>query len=199
MVYVFANIYYSNPSSDPDRSFERAARWLLRHDTDNIDEIIGVKTKQDFVNAWTGIIQQANHNNAPVLYVNVFSHASKQMDDLDGLEFADGPGGTTLTQADIQSLPRLPWSQNHEFNGIYLHGCNTGLIGQRGWCPADAFAKSQGVTAYGEKGFAYFSKNRETYQEISPSDTEVHLYAYNRMRNNPTGDGRVMNFARYSP
>jgi hypothetical protein len=146
-----------------------------------------VTTKQDFINAWNGILNQANNNRTTVDSVAVYSHASKNDADLDGLEFANGPGGATLTRSDILALPRLPW---HQGGFMYLHGCNTGLVGTRGWCPAQAFKDGQGLRqANGEAGYAYFSKDSETYVEASPTDQELYLWAFRRRRNGPLGDG----------
>jgi hypothetical protein len=182
-----AFIYYTVP----DRAFERAARWYVNLLSPGFaTEFVGVRTKQDFINAWNGIRQQAINNNAVLRFVGLFTHASKG-DTEDGLEFADGPGGSTLSRADIQALPRMPWAPPG-YSEIDLFGCNTGLTGSRGWSPAEAFANSQGVKACGQTGFAYFSRNMDQYEEISASDTEVYLGAYRRGRNGPTGNGEAM-------
>jgi hypothetical protein len=193
-------IYYSNATTVPDRAFERAARWSARSSiaVGYIVEILSVTTKQDFIDAWNGILNQANSNRVTVDSVSIYTHASKGESDQDGLEFANGPGGTTLTQSDILALPRLPWFQGKGF--MYLHGCNTGLVGDRGWCPAQAFLNGQGNDlrqANGEAGFAYFSKNSETYVESSPTDQELYLWAFRRRRNGPLGDGGRINPARF--
>jgi hypothetical protein len=186
---VTGYIYYSNPNTVPDKAFERAARWSAASNVigDVVCEIVGVTTKQDFINAWKGVLNQATFNQRLVDSVEIYSHASKQNDDLDGLEFANGPGGATLTQSDILALPRLPWYQG---GFMYLFACNSGLVGTRGWCPAQAFLNGQGLRqANGEAGFAYFSKDSETYVEVSSTDQQIYLHAYRRMRNGPLGDG----------
>lgn len=176
---IKAFIYYQVQ----DNAFQRAARWEASQADQSFNyEFIGVRTKQDFISAWNGILTQAQFNMSLVQSVSLYTHATKQMDDLDGLEFSDGPGGTTLTRGDIQALAQLPWTQN---GFIGLNGCNTGLTGPRGWCPAETFANSQNIMACGETGFAYFSSDELVYQEIKDTDKEVYLHAYRRRRNGP--------------
>ncbi len=187
MVEIKAYIYYHNLNSDPDRSFERAAHWAADEaDPRFIIEYIGVKTRNDFINAWNGILAQATRNNAKVQSVNILSHASKGSE-IDGLEFADGGGGGTLSRTDLENLPKLPWTQ---FAFLTLSGCNTGLEEERSWAPAKTLALAQDVTGFGEKGFTYFSRNPDSYVPQQPNNREIYLMAYRRGRNAPTGDGR---------
>jgi hypothetical protein len=188
-VELVASIYYHNDASDPSKAFERAARTEIQNlDPAFLREFVGVTTRAEFLSAWGGIPQQAINNGATVAGVYIVTHASKQNDEEDGLEFADSPDGSTLTRADIEAMSVLPWSQSG-WPAVVLHGCNTGVLGDRGWCPAEAFARTQGVVAFGEAGFAYFSNTPDTYSEISDTDSNVYLFAYNRGRNAPTGDG----------
>lgn len=197
---MFAYIYYNNT----DRAFERAARHDLNSKKylDIAVEFIGVKSKQDFIRAWQKIADQAQYNKVNVKEVFIFSHSLKKDDDSDnGLEFVDGTpfpntGNPTLTQTDILALPKLPW---HNDGTIHLFGCNTGLVGARGWCPASAFLQGQAVKQVnGERGYAYFSKKRETYVETGPTDTEIYLHAYNLRKNNPLGDGKLIEVAKFT-
>jgi hypothetical protein len=97
-----------------------------------------------------------------------------------------GKDDGTLTQKDIGKLWKLKWDKNAK---LYLHGCNTGNKGERGWCPAEEFSKTQKVTAYGEPGYSYFSTSPDSYStinedELGGSDDPVYLHAYDRGQNN---------------
>lgn len=191
-----AYIYYTVP----DKAFERAARWAAKNNSADVEfvEFIGVKTRQDFINAWHGIHDQAQSNGAKVEFVMTLTHASKGDGDLDGLEFASGPigsGSSTLSRQDIINLPRLPWTDD---GYMYLAACNSGNVGERGWDPAQAFFQSQGLWGVaGEKGYAYFSRKAAQYEESGPNDKELYLFAYNRMRNSPLGDGKRIKPTKY--
>jgi hypothetical protein len=184
----YAYIYYVVG----DTAFERAARTAANAPSgDVVSDFFPVRTKQEFLTAWNGIASQVRNNRADLIRVEVFSHASKQTDNQDGIEFSNGPGGSTLKKEEIEGLDVLPWRWDN-LPSIYLHGCNSGLIGTRGWCPAQTFARRQGVRAGGQTGFAYFSSTRDSYQAITRSDTEVYLEAYRRRRNGFLGDGARM-------
>jgi hypothetical protein len=117
----------------------------------------------------------------------VLSHASKQTDSNDGLEFVkDDTDDGTLKQGEISALDKLPWS-THGY--LLLCGCNTGLAGARGWTPAQAFAARQGVPTLGQNGYAYFSKDWSSYTEKSAGDTKISLWAYQRGKNGMLGSG----------
>lgn len=187
-------IYYDVP----DRAFERAARTTARgYEKTTVQVFIKVKSKKDFLDAWESARKQASDTSTTDSGVWLLTHASKQTDAQDGLEFAGGAGGT-LTKDEIARLPKMPWTKG---GGVRLHlcGCNTGLVGERGWCPAQVLAHSQGVAASGQTGYAYFSSDAETYKAITERDTTVFLRAYKRGRNGLTGDGRRMEEKVFQP
>jgi hypothetical protein len=186
---VNAFIYYVNDKTVPDHAFERAAKSEASRFESDYVEFIPVTTKADFFQAWDGINQQARLNNAEVGFVGVFSHALKEENDEtdNGLEFArDSDGGeNTLIRADILKLSVLPWKEGAR---LHLFSCNSGLTGERDWNPAQAFFQRQGVTTSGERGWSYFSKQRDTYKMTDEKDTQLYLHAYRRMRNDRLGD-----------
>ena len=65
---VAVHVFYSNPNTVPDRAFERAARWGAQEALaiGMIVEVIGITTKQAFIDAWNGILNQANTNHTTV-------------------------------------------------------------------------------------------------------------------------------------
>ncbi len=183
-----------------DQAFERAARTVAGVEEQNSNRLfIEVKTKEDFFEAWQKIAQEAATANQEVSRVCVFSHASKQVDGQDGLEFAalEGASGT-IKRDDISSLTLLPWQDSLQVR-LELFGCNTGLRGGRGWCPAEHFAQVQLVPCRGESGFSYFSKELEHYEPQTPEDSIVFLHAYRRGINDPLGDGSKMPTRAYDP
>ncbi len=170
-------IYYKVP----DRAFERAAATWVAQECGNrpvLTEVVA--TEADFKRAWDAVALRARTANARVVLGQVFSHSSKGGDST-GLEFKPGGGDDgTLTQAEIQSLPVLPWAAGGR---LILSGCNSGLTGTRGWAPAGAFAKRQGVPTVGMAGYGYFSTDKDKYVEIKPADTTIYLWAYKRGKN----------------
>lgn len=187
---IKAYIYYNNPDRVPDRAFERAAHWDWSTDPVaphfNV-EFMGVTTKQDFLNAWNALLSEATVNRVGISSVTVYCHASWDPTTESGLEFADLASGT-LTRTELAGLPKLPWVSTDSF--IDLVGCNTGEPLFRGWSPADVISTTQGVTGFGQKGWAYFSRKDDTYVPAGPSDTEIYLAAYRRGLNAPLGDGK---------
>lgn len=133
-----------------------------------------------------------------VIEGRLFTHASKQLDGRDGLEFkSNKTDNGTLTREEITSLPKLNWDEQ---NGLLvLHGCNTGLIGGRSWAPAQEFAKSQKIKTEGQSGFSYFSQSDKQYIEIYQENIEVYLWAFKRGRNTSwlSGDGKRMDGITY--
>lgn len=160
-VRVFFSIYYKVP----DHAFKRAAEtWKLicrqqEFFIPGYDQFIEkeVHTEEEFNIAWMQINIVALQCGGKVWAGNIFSHASKQEDSEDGLEFISGGlNDGTLKKTEIKGLVKLPWS---EYGYLILSGCNTGLVNKRGWAPASAFAFKQGVPTLGQIGYAYFSKN----------------------------------------
>lgn len=201
-------IYYWNEDRDPDHSFYRAAMTWKRDVLSRFPNALflerPVTTETDFKTAWVAISEtlQAQKRENDKRYLvsegHVFSHASKDDGETDGLEF---PGNDqddgTLTQTEILNLPVLDW---HPHRGLLtLAGCNTGLAGTRGWAPAQAFADGQGVRAQGQAGYAYFSELRHTYREISSGSKSVYLWAYRRGRNGVLGNGARMAAQVFAP
>jgi len=185
-------IYYSNPITVPDSAFEKAGRTMLgvAGDIRVSQEILAVTTREDLINVWNGVASQCRVNNALIRYCFLYTHASKEGSDLDGLEFAGSSNQNTLTRDDILALAVLPFqAQDSE---LLLAGCNTGVTGTRGWSPAQAFRERQVARdVVGRSGYAYFSKDEFQYVATSPNDTAIYLNAYRRMRNG-MGGGEAM-------
>jgi hypothetical protein len=188
--YLYFAIYYWSD----DNAFKRAAEsWSTtvqggsgyNQSTDAV-RTFEVKTEGQFKAAWEKLLQEGSKSGWKVAEGRIFSHASKG-DSSDGLEFLGGGGDDgTISQKEMGALARLNWSATGK---IILHGCNTGLYGGRGWTPASAFAKTQGVPTTGQAGFAYFSKQWSTYDETDATSTGIYLWAYRRRRNGWTGNG----------
>ena len=146
-----------------------------------------IRSETDFKTAWNQLYSKAMEGGFQVWAGHLLTHASKQTNDNDGLEFQPGMDDDgTLKQVEISNLKKLPWS---EYGYLLLTGCNTGLIGTRGWAPAKTFALNQGVLTLGQAGYGYFSTNWSSYNEIGPSDTNICLWAYRRGKNGAFGSG----------
>jgi len=191
-----AYIYYVTD----DNAFERAAKMEAGVSvSDASHQLLAVETKEEFISAWQQIKDTAETATATVDSVALFVHASKQDDSGDGLEFAalDGASGTLLRD-EMGALVRLPWTDVQSVR-LLLFGCNTGLRGGRGWCPAEHLAQTQLVPARGETGYSYFSKQLNTYEAQVASDQSVYLHAYKRGKNDALGDGSKMPTRAYDP
>ena len=187
---IFFSIYYKTA----DHAFRRAAKtWK-----DNVIYKEGFRAGQDkfleyevtyeteFKKAWRNVSLEANFGGYSVWAGNIFSHASKQDDGRDGLEFR--VSGTTnqhrtLLQSEIQALSQLPWEDKAY---LILSGCNTGKEGERTWSPARTFSTFQKVAVVGQDGWSYFSKKWPRYVEQAPNDGHIYLWSYDRARNSST-------------
>lgn len=198
-----------------DRAFERASKTAETKYTATFSSFrdagvdcsgryvsYGVRSKKEFIEAWKKLASEATKENAVILAGHLFTHASKQDDGRDGLEF-DGPDGeATLTNAEIAALPVLPWIKNTDGSksgGLVLHGCNTGLVGPRKVCLAQVFAKAQGVNVNGQTGYSYFSSSDKHYKTIGAGDATVFLFGFHRGRNGLLGSGKRLDMIIYSP
>ncbi|MDY6994408.1 MAG: hypothetical protein SVR94_17630 [Pseudomonadota bacterium] len=175
-----------------DNAFKRAAEtWqkevkLEEHFIPGHDVFIAkeVKNEAEFKAAWAEMAQTAQRKKLTVWAGNLLTHAWKDEESGDrGLEFRPVPEKEdgALRQAEIAVLEKLPW--NNDYGYLILSGCNTGMIGQRGWTPAQAFAQRQQIITVGQKGFAYFSEKWEIYDRISDKDQKIYLWAYERSEN----------------
>ena len=142
-----------------------------------------VISETHFKSAWTQICMRAKAENRVVCAGNLLTHASKQQSGTDGLEFKrirnereDG----TLNKAEIIGLPKLPWDKN---SYLILSGCNTGIKGSRGWCPAEIFATYQNVNTLGQSGYAYFSSFWNEYKVRKANASQTYLWAYHHGKN----------------
>lgn len=183
-----------------DNAFQRAARTIVVKD--GIYRVMfEVKTKQDFLDAWKNTCDQATAINAKIGRLHLLTHASKGTQQ-DGLEFAalNGQSGT-LTFDEMIALPKVPWSGTD--NELILYGCNTGIRGTRGWCPAEHLAQTQKIKTTGEHGYAYFSTELEDYDRITDSDLAIYLHAYYRSDNSSLpfglGDGNIIPAESFTP
>lgn len=234
--WVYFAIYYVNATTDSSRSFERAAQTWVRELKQRItirskDRLIlkAVTTESDFRTAWDSIWSEAISVRGLVREGIFFGHATRSMgiglvtfhgDDgtSDGLEFAadnskrssGNASPNTMTQVEIEALPRLPWGKT--LGKFTIAACNSGVIEtapfkSRGWAPAASFASSQKVKTIGAPGFCYFSSAPDRYVPIDPmvydeyylSDApipgkptcslQVYLWAYRHGKNILTGKG----------
>lgn len=191
---LFFNIYYDTG----DQAFEKAAQtWekeirgyviLSGHDVFVSHK---VSTEAEFTAAWNEIFNTAWANKMQVFLGTIFSHTSKG-DTKDGLEFeGDDPKKDaldgTLTMQETMKLKILPW---HERGVLVLTGCNTGLGGKRGKCPAEAFRDGQRCSVIGQVGYAYFSQDFNSYKETTNSSPARYLWAYKRGKNGAVGGGQ---------
>lgn len=198
-----ALLYFAIYYPVADNAFKRAAEtWAaeIRAGADfcAADKVIVLpaKTEPTLKAAWATVASQAA--NYDLHRGALFTHASKDDNPApDGLEFrptASSDG--TLTRADIAALPVLAWGAGAR---LTLMGCNTGLAEDRGWSPAGAFAKAQGVPTMGQTGYAYFSTSPSSYSEIDASSTTVYLWAFRRGKNALLGSGERVSGRTFSP
>lgn len=188
-----SGIYFAIFYEVPDHAFEKAAWTWAIEETGGTSSattstlIQPCRTVGDFSTAWNAVLSHAKELSLPVIRGNLLTHASKGSKD-DGLEFKGG----TLSRTGIGSLPQLPWAED---GVLTLAGCNTGVMGTRGWTPAQVLATSQKVKTIGQAGYGYFSTDKYTYVEHNgtPPST-LYLWAYRRGRNSGwfDGDGRRM-------
>ena len=159
-------------------SFETSRDMLLQ---------IEIASESDFKTAWTEVSRVALKQKLMVWCGHILTHASKQTDQNDGLEMKSDLGNDgTLRQFEICHLEKLPWAKE---GYLLLDGCNTGLVGGRGWAPANDFALTQRVLTIGQAGYAYFSSSWNTYSEKSDNSSEVCLWAFRRGKNDAFGNG----------
>jgi hypothetical protein len=177
---LFFAIYYTVE----DNAFKRAAQaWArtvkLRHSFSASNDYFyekEISTEAQFNAAWGEIYDKATNDGYQVHAGNLLTHASKQTDRGDGLEFKGG----TLTHQEIVSMRRLPWTES---GFLILAGCNTGLTKDRKWAPAYSFALAQKIPTVGQPGYAYFSTNWPSYSRIGDDDNDICLWAYDRSAN----------------
>lgn len=195
-LYPAKDIYFAIYYKVSDNAFRYAANYWKTQvtarplDPASIKFIVKeVTTAAEFKSAWNSIYQEAQAAGAAVKEGHVFSHASLDSSD-DGFEFkSSSTEDGTVSKGELASLPKLNWLAGGE---LVLHGCNTGVTGDRGWTPAEVLAKSQGVPTTGQTGYGYFSQQYGTYVEWHPSYLVVHLWAYSRKKNSLFGDGSRM-------
>jgi len=205
---VVFSIYYDNPKKVKDKAFERAAKTEIRRlkkDTEQQFEMLKqfpeikvpkfhfvvkpVTTKADFVNAWNEVGQFAAQHGSKVVAGSLYMHATKSADSVSGLSFAPTSDGedTYLNRKDILKLAILPWANSDDETGaggmLTVNSCNSGLSGERGWNPAEAFSQRQKIICYGMSGYSFFSTRLQRFSRISDSSSEVYLWAYNRRHN----------------
>lgn len=195
---VYFSIYYQVP----DNAFKRAAEaWEFEVsggvcDPDVVWISEEVRSEGDFKRAWLSVYNKAKETGKPVIMGQLFTHASKGSAN-DGLEFKSSEGEDgTLTSGEIGALPKLNWDAN---GSLILSGCNTGLAGARGWSPAQIFATNQKVKTIGQAGYGYFSTDKYTYRETSPSSQTIYLWAYKRGKNGAFGGGGRMPGVEFGP
>jgi hypothetical protein len=202
-----ASMYFAIYYQVDDEAFKRAAEsWksdikaLSEISDDKLFIMHEVKTETDFKDAWRDIYSTTKKKigSTGIVQGRIFSHSSKGSDQ-DGLEFkSEKKGGNdgTLTKKEIALLDKLPWDS--KTGHLILHGCNTGLVMERGWCPAQEFANRQGIRTTGQQGYAYFSKLWDQHEEIA-TEGAVYLWAYERRKNGILGDGTRMEGLVFSP
>ncbi len=186
---LFFTIYYISD----DNAFQRAAScWAsevkARHAFSQADDLFYEKqitTEANFIAAWNEIYTKATKEGYEVHAGNLLTHASKQDDRQDGLEFSGG----TLTHLEIVGLQRLPWTSS---GFLILSGCNTGRTQERSWARAHSFAMTQRVPTVGQTGYSYFSTQWPKYSRIGQSDNRICLWAYSRTGNGLFGSGERM-------
>jgi RHS repeat-associated protein len=179
-------IYYNNLSSDRDQSFKRAADTDAKMRPDSVLEI-GVTTESDFDNAWSQAVEASKNDS--VSEISIYCHG-----DSSNLYFMPNKSDDgILTGNDIGSLGQISFS-----NGgiISIYACHSG---EGANSPAQSFADSQGVTTFGQLGYAYFSESLFTYQAINGDSKDVYLGAYNRGQNNFFGNGDAIPSAEHKP
>lgn len=196
--WTFRRLFFSIYYRTPDNAFRRAAatwrRAVQTQEAFNPGQDLFIEREvlyeTDFTNAWNEICCIACRCCCQVWVGHILTHSSKDEDGGDGLEFrrsGDAQQYHTLTRSEIVALPQLPWSRERGY--LILAGCNTGLEGERGWCPARTFYSTQGVPVLGQQGYAYFSREWGSYTESAPTDTSIALWAYRRGKNGAFGDG----------
>jgi hypothetical protein len=195
-LYPAKDIYFAIYYKVDDHAFRYAANYWKRQvtaspvDPASIQFVMReVSTAAEFKAAWNDIYKVTQAAGAGAKEGRVFSHASLDSSQ-DGLEFRkDANEDGTISKGELASLPKLQWVPG---GTLVLHGCNSGVTGDRGWTPAEVLAKSQGVPTTGQTGYAYFSQQYGSYLEWHPSYSVVYLWAYKRRLNSMFGDGTRM-------
>ena len=190
--------YQSFPDAAKTWMTEAKGRYTFRDKSDVFFEGT-IRSVDNFLNAWNEIRAIAEREKRVIVGGAIFSHASTTISSQGlilntGLEFGVDPSGkgleNTVSKEAIERLAVLPWDKA---GSLELFGCNTGVKRPpllNDWCPADAFAKRQRVTTWGEAGFAYFSRSKDKYVRIVGNDPQVYLHAYNRYIRGILGDGK---------
>ena len=185
-------IYYN------DNAFLRAARTWKSNLKGGECTLIGITYAFELVSAF----RQLKSSGVPISRGALFVHASEPgfagLAAKGGVHFAISGctiddvnkaaqyGMQDLSYVDtayvgiIRKLEKLDWEKDAL---LELYGCMTGYAAPGNPSLAEVFAKSQGVRTTGQAGKAYFSRNRETYEEISANDSTVYLRAFYRWRN----------------
>jgi len=203
-------LYFAIYYAVPDNAFKRAAEtWAAEvrardpaaRTPGRVEVMLeSVSTEADFKAAWQRIADRSHNGSTIAIEGHLLTHASKGSSE-DGLEFRRGGGDDgTLTKEDIEDLPAVNWDSGE--GRLTLAGCNTGLAEDRGWTPAEIFAKSQGVPTEGQTGYAYFSDSSSDYDEIDEdgtTSTTIYLWAFERGKNGAFGDGGRMPGRTFTP
>jgi hypothetical protein len=181
----YFTIYYID--KDGTRAFARAAETWHRKIAGEPgfaeERYLGIEvaTEEEFVDAWLQIKTEAEKKGAVVREGHVLTHGSNIGVKETGLEFTASATGQTLTKAEIEALPRLPWHPN---GLLVLHSCHAGET-RDGWNPTDSFARTQGVRTRGQVGGAVFSQYDDRYKRITTSTTDIYLRAFKHGKNVP--------------
>lgn len=195
----FICIYYFKSGEGDDHAFQRASNYCIsklkeKNCGDNfIFEEYLISSGMEFKKAWSSIYSDLNKGVAKIREMHIFSHSSKTDGGNDGLEFLSTRSGHgvviedgTIQYNEISTLEKLRWSSP---SNLVLHGCNTGLRGNKTQSIADVFAiRQEKCRVYGQKGWAYFSKNETKYVKSLPGDKEIYLWAYKRGNNSYIGN-----------
>lgn len=191
---IFFDIRYVNPIKDPAQSFIKAAETLKKET--HFDKYRGdvwwsfdVTTECDIKDKWRELFDLQQETGMEIEEGHILTHASKnEMDSgVPGLEFAKRLGCSdedgTLSADEIKKLQKLKWSVSSK---LFLYGCRTGLPVAKNdtQTMADYFFNIQSVkTIVAQKGYGYFSYNKDSYVAISSKADDasaIYLWAFNR-------------------
>lgn len=179
-IHVSRHVYFAIFYKEEDDAFKRTAEtWkteILRRVSyrPTLDTILlrEVQTEADFRQAWKDVATEGKLPGRIVIEGRLLTHASKGSNQ-DGLEFMQDSTDGTVTRAEIPTYEKLNWLRG---GVLVLHGCNTGINGERGWTPAAEFAKAQGVEVLGQVGYGYFSSDPNVYIETNRGTPNMYLW-----------------------
>ena len=141
----------------------------------NIDKscilLLGAGSEESFKSSWESL----ENTDAIFCQGYIFCPTRNGGDDDGGLAFDD----ETLDRTEMQNLQVLSWADSEEEEPqLFIHASNSGVNGDKGWCPASEFAARQDIKVAGQSGDVSFSEDDTTYEPISGVQMFIEIPLY---------------------